>query len=395
MIKDILHKQILSKKSSLYSWFAEKEKEVFFPFYSSVDLRDSGSKIVPVDANLFPAGFNNICEFDRENIPSIMKEYIQKHYGKIQKIVLLTEEHTQNLYYWDNVSVLQSMIEGSGAKVQICVPGKQLTQPLTLTTAGGQNISIELLNRHLQTTDLIISNNDFSSSYNIPDHIPLNPSPKMGWKCRRKDQFFREYNSLAVEFSKLIEVDPWHLTIKTKLFEPFNLDDPSSLKNLKTSLSAFLKDLQPAYEKRAEVPFAFLKNNSGTYGLGVTSLQSAEEIDQWNYKTKKKMKAAKGGRKVTQLILQEGVPTILHKEGTAEPVIYVSGSQLIGGFLRTHKTKGVRENLNSPGAVYKKLCISDLKVQIEGKDAENVYGWIARLAVLALGFEIKNKTNPS
>ena len=395
MIKDTLHKQILSKKSSLHSWFSEKEKEIFFPFYSSVDLRDSGSKIVPVDANLFPAGFNNICEFDRENIPSIMKEYIQKNYGEVQKIALLTEEHTQNLYYWDNVSTLQAMIEGSGAEVCICVPGKQITKPLTLITAGGKNVSIELLSDHLQTTNLIISNNDFSSSYNIPDHIPLNPSPKMGWKCRRKDQFFREYNALAVEFSKLIEVDPWHLTIKTELFEPFNLDDPSSLKNLKTSLSAFLKSLQPAYEKRAEVPFAFLKNNSGTYGLGVTSLQSAEEIDQWNYKTKKKMKTAKGGRKVTQLILQEGVPTILHKEGTAEPVIYVSGSQLIGGFLRTHKTKGVRENLNSPGAVYKKLCISDLKVQVEGKDAENVYGWIARLAVLALGFEIKKQTNPN
>ncbi len=107
------------------------------------------------------------------------------------------------------------------------------------------------------------------------------------------------------------------------------------------------------------------------------------------------MKAAKGGRKVNQLIIQEGIPTILNqKGGRAEPVIYMLGSQLIGGFLRVHKAKGSRENLNSPGAVYRKLCISDLKVQVEGKNEENVYGWIARLTLLALGFEIKHQENP-
>lgn len=393
MIKTDIHKKIIANKASLNAWFAKKEKEVFFPFYSSVDLRDSGSKIVPVDANLFPAGFNNICEVDRENIPPIMNQYIQQHYGVQKKIILLTEEHRRNLYYWDNVYVLKEFLSHSAPSVVVCVPGKNITQPSVITNAGGQEVQIHILNQSLDSANLIISNNDFSTSCQIPSHIPLNPSPQMGWKYRRKDCFFKEYNSLAVEFSNIIQIDPWHLTIKTELFEPFNLDDPSSLKKLKDSLSEFLKDLRPFYEKTSETPFAFLKNNSGTYGLGITSVQSSSEIDQWNYKTKKKMKAAKGGRKVTQLILQEGIPTILQPSGgSAEPVIYTAGSHLIGGFLRTHKIKGAKENLNSPGAVYKKLCISDLKVQVEGKLEENVYGWAARLAVLALGFEIKRKT---
>ena len=391
MIKTDIHKKIISNKSQLNAWFAEKEKEVFFPFYSSVDLRDSGSKIVPVDANLFPAGFNNICEVDRDNIPPIMSQYIQQFYGTQKKIILLTEEHSQNLYYWDNVYMLKEMLNGSAGSVVVCVPGKNISQPTTITSASGQEIHVHLLNQSLDSTGLIISNNDFSAHYEVPAHIPLNPSPQLGWKYRRKDRFFKEYNSLAVEFAQIIQIHPWHLTIKTELFEPFNLEDPSSLKKLKSSLSEFLKNLKPSYEKISETPFAFLKNNSGTYGLGITSVQSPHEIDQWNYKTKKKMKSAKGGRKITQLILQEGIPTILHPSGgSAEPVIYTVGSQLIGGFLRTHKIKGAKENLNSPGAVYKKLCISDLKVQVEGKLEENVYGWVARLAVLALGFEIKN-----
>ena len=104
------------------------------------------------------------------------------------------------------------------------------------------------------------------------------------------------------------------------------------------------------------------------------------------------MKASKGGRKVNRLILQEGISTALSSDQScAEPVIYTLGAELIGGFLRTHSKKGVRENLNSPGAVYQKLCMSDLMVQVEGKDEENVYGWISRLALLSLAYEIKNR----
>ena len=225
----------------------------------------------------------------------------------------------------------------------------------------------------------------------MPKNIPLNPSPLMGWKHRRKDRFFTEYNKLAVEFARLIHIDPWHLTIKTELFEPFDVSDPSVVQKLKEKLQVFLKDLESNNKHSNEPPFVFLKNNSGTYGLGVSFVGSPEEVESWDYKARKKMKAGKGGRKVTQLILQEGVSTrLIHSQSQAraEPVIYMLGSQLIGGFLRTHREKGVRENLNSPGAVYQKLCMSDLMVQVEGSMEENVYGWISRLALLALGFEI-------
>ena len=58
-----------------------------------------------------------------------------------------------------------------------------------------------------------------------------------------------------------------------------------------------------------------------------------------------------------------------------------------------HQKKGVRENLNSPGSVFKQLCMSDLKIQIEGKNEENVYGWVARISLLALALEIKKSQN--
>ena len=390
MIKDILHQKIISKKSIVMDWFENKSSSIFFPFYSSFDLRDSGEKIVPVDANIFPAGFNNVCEVDLDSAPSILEKYIQQNYGQVKKVILLTEEHEKNIYYWDNVSTLKKMMEQACLEVLICVPGKNIQESKGVENSLGQTIQLNLLQSNLSGVDLIISNNDFSLDYDIPKEIPLNPSPVMGWKYRRKDEFFKEYNMLALEFADLIGVDSWHLTIKTELFEPFDPEDPSTLKNLKNRLEIFLKDLRSHYKD--EEPFAFLKNNSGTYGLGITSVQSADEVDHWNYKTRKKMKASKGGRKVNKLILQEGIATALKdSQVCSEPVIYTIGAELVGGFLRTHTKKGVRENLNSPGAVYQKLCMSDLIVQVEGKDEENVYGWISRLALLSLAYEIKNR----
>jgi len=371
-------------------WFKRKGASIFFPFYSSFDLRDSGEKIVPVDANIFPAGFNNVCEVDQESIPPVLDKYIDQHYGKIKKVILLTEEHEKNIYYWDNVSTLKTIMEQANLEVIICVPGRNIQEERQVENSLGQKIQLYLLNSSLKGVDLIISNNDFSLDYDIPEKIPLNPSPLMGWKYRRKDQFFKEYNLLASEFAELIGVDSWHLTIKTELFEPFDPEDPDTLKNLKDRLKLFLKDLRLHY--RSQEPFAFLKNNSGTYGLGITWVQSPDEVDHWNYKTRKKMKASKGGRTVNKLILQEGIATTLSSaQACSEPVIYTLGAELVGGFLRTHSKKGVRENLNSPGAVYQKLCMSDLIVQVEGKDEENVYGWVSRLALLSLAYEIKNR----
>ena len=390
MIRDIIHKKILAQKPKIKQWFEEQSQGLVFPFYASLDLRDSGAKAAPVDANLFPAGFNNICGIDQENIPSIAKNYLTRHYGPLKKVLLLAEEHTHNPYYWDNIYSLKEILSSSAMRAVVCVPGKNIQTQTKITSAAGREIVLELLEEQTKDADLIISNNDFSSEYVIPEHIPIAPHPSMGWRHRRKDWFFREYNRLAEKFSKLINLDPWHLTIKTELFKSFHPDDPSSLSQLKTKLDAFLEDLKPKYKKINKLPYAFLKNNSGTYGLGVTFVQEAHEVEQWNYKTRKKMKTAKGGNKITELILQEGISTILtNSNERLEPVIYMVGNNLVGGFLRAHKQKGIKENLNSPGAVYRKLCMSDLTVEIEGRLEENVYGWIAKLAVLALAFELK------
>ena len=240
--------------------------------------------------------------------------------------------------------------------------------------------------------DLVISNNDFSNPYAEVDFSQtlMTPMRELGWYQRKKHDYFNHYNEGAGKFAKMIGEDPWLFQVKTGLFQGFEVGEETSRKELGVKVDQILQEVQEKYDQHGikEKPKVFIKNNSGTYGLGVITATSGKDIQAWNYKSKKKMKASKGGGGIQEVIIQEAVPTILTEEGaTAEPVLYMIGPELAGGFLRTHNQKGATESLNSPGAVYKRLCLTDLKVKAQGCVLENVYGWMAKLGFLAISQE--------
>lgn len=397
MAQKLLHTRTLEKVSDLCVWFDEKLKSVPIPIYSSYDIRDSGYKVTNVDANIFPAGFNNICHVDKENAVEIMDSYIHSHYGSdITKIVLVIEEHTNNLHYLDNILAIKQIIEKSNREVRLAVP-RILPASLHLTSATGHPVSIfsaikGSLIQEFQP-NLIISNNDFSDPYEDwakTMTIPINPPRELGWYQRSKNRYFHFYNQLVEEFSEISGADPFLMGVRTTLIKNFEIEDSTSRENLALAVNQMIEELKIEYEKRKikQEPFVFVKNDSGTYGLAVIKVTSGDEIKNWNYKSRKKMKAAKGGRDVQDVVIQEGVPSIVQHEGiSAEPVIYMIGHCLAGGFLRTHQDKSSTESLNSPGAIYRKLCVSDLAIRPEGCPMENVYGWTAKLGLLAIAYE--------
>jgi glutamate--cysteine ligase len=403
MTHEILHKKICESCDKVNDWFVVKGKGLPFPIYSSFDIRDASFKLAPVDANIFPAGFNNVCLTDRENSVGIAKEFLDDHYSPdTRKILLLTEEHTQNPYYWDNVIAIRTILEGAGREVRVAIP-KPLEKPIVVTAASGATLTVYHAQREGGGVniegfkpDLIICNNDFSvenEDWAKDLATPMNPPRELGWYRRRKDRFFKIYNELAGEFCELIGVDPFYLRVETESFAGFEVDDEGSRDQLAAQAQKFYERLQAKYKANGidREPFLFVKNNAGTYGLGVISVKHPDEIKSWNYKSRKKMKAAKGGREVTEVIIQEGIPTTVQAAGgkTAEPAIYMIGCQLSGGFLRTHSEKGDDDSLNSPGAVYQRLCMADLDIKLEGCSMENAYGWLARLAFLAVAQEAK------
>jgi len=55
-----LERRLLASQPETECWLRGKWQEHAAPFYCSVDLRNSGFKLAPVDTNLFPGGFNNL-----------------------------------------------------------------------------------------------------------------------------------------------------------------------------------------------------------------------------------------------------------------------------------------------------------------------------------------------
>ncbi|MCS6839108.1 MAG: glutamate--cysteine ligase, partial [Bdellovibrionaceae bacterium] len=176
-------------------------------------------------------------------------------------------------------------------------------------------------------------------------------------------------------------VDPFWFQLETRLFPDFDVEDQKSQRNLADAVDGMIADLSNLYKKHGidDRPFVFLKNNSGTYGLAVTSVNSGSDVLEWGYRQRKRLKAAKGGRDVKELIIQEGVPTDLtHQGAVAEPVVYMVGCQTVGLFYRYHPERSHKESLNAPGSFFEKKLVSELST---------LEHWVCRAGLIALGLE--------
>ena len=393
-----IHNQICKNFPAIEKWFQTFTKRLAYPIYSSYDIRDSGYKVTNVDANIYPAGFNNICPTDKETAVDLFKKYIQVHYKfPIKKILIITEEHTKNTYYLENVYTISNMIQQAGYNVRLSFP-KDLPETIHLESVTGHKLQFGsgLMNSTWVNDfapDLILSNNDFSlalQEWGDQMTCPMNPPRELGWYQRKKSRYFEKYNFLVNQFAKVADFDPFLMRVETEEFPTFDINSEDSRKALAEQVDQFLNKLRKKYKEQnlTQEPFCFVKNNAGTYGLGVVKVNSGAEVIEWTYNARKKMKAAKGGRDIQSVIIQEGIPSIVTSENSsAEPVIYMIGCELAGGFLRTHAEKSSTESLNSPGAVYKKLCVTDLMDDRNKCPFENVYGWSAKLGLLAIGLE--------
>lgn len=418
---------IQKNRKALWSWHLEYLKKSSPPFYCSVDLRDSGHKIVPVDSNLFPAGFNNICPEDRRTAPAIFRAQIeaissQKTDSIASKILIIPEAHTHNGFYIENLFYLNQILENAGYETRIGWYGalpEGTSAPVRLKsitdkelTAYPIEINEGVLSAQGFVPDLILLNNDFSSGYpDLLDSVeqPIVPSHTLGWHTRKKSDHFKYYNQLAHEFAQIIGIDPWIIQIETEEVTPVNFNEDLGIDRVKETVNQVLLKTKQRYIQNqiSREPFVFVKNNSGTYGMGIMVAYSPEDLNHLNRRIRNKMSTGKNRIPIQSVVVQEGIPTAtIIDRLAAEPVIYLVGSQLIGGFLRTNTEKGAEENLNSQGMVFKKLCMSDLRAsQLESalEETENneeepilelVYGSVARLSALATGLELAHQLLP-
>ena len=148
-------------------------------------------------------------------------------------------------------------------------------------------------------------------------------------------------------------------------------------------------------------PYVIVKANAGTYGMGIMSVKSADEMRGLNRKKRNKMSTIKEGQEVTEVIIQEGVYTFENiEDAVAEPVVYMMDHFVIGGFYRVHTNREADENLNAPGAHFEPQAFeSPCGLPDCTGEPDTVpnrfyaYSVVARLALLATTIELE-ETDP-
>src|SRR3989338_8671121 len=99
------------------AWIDEKQKGLPCLFYGSVDIRESKERFAPVDLNIYPAGFNNLCALDLGLCSEQFKKMISKLKPAAKFIGIFTESHTKNKFYLDHLFHLSSTVAKAGYEV--------------------------------------------------------------------------------------------------------------------------------------------------------------------------------------------------------------------------------------------------------------------------------------
>ncbi len=405
-----IESHMVACQRQIETWFRKQWMAYPAPFYASVDLRNAGFKLAPVDTNLFPAGFNNLNHsFDPLTVQAIQAA-IEHACPEARGILIIPERHTRNKFYLESVASLVDLVELAGFEVRIGSL-EPIEEPVSFDLPSGRQLVQHPICRVGNRIEVdgfspctILLNNDLSGGRaEILEGLEQTvvPPAELGWWNRSKFTHFTIYEKLAKELGELIDLDPWH-------FSPMILDcgqidfmQREGEQCLEKKVGEMLDLIQAKYDEQGikEKPFVVIKADAGTYGMGVMTAQSKEEVVGLNRKQRTRMAASKEGRDINRVIIQEGVHSF-EKVGeecqVAEPVIYMVDRFVVGGFYRVHTSKGINENLNAPGAHFVPLPFNEsciLPDANESPDAERnrlyTYGVVARLALLAAAHEHK------
>ncbi|EXU81683.1 glutamate--cysteine ligase [Comamonas aquatica DA1877] len=410
-----LEQRIIDSMPAIERWFRLEWMEHTPPFYSSVDIRNSGFKLAPVDTNLFPGNWNNLTDQMLPLAVQATMAAIEKICPEARNLLIIPENHNRNPSYLMNLAQLQRIFKMAGLNARLGSISPDIKKPTELKLPNGETVLLEPVIRTKRRIGLkyfdpctILLNNDLSAGApGILEELYeqyLLPPLHAGWSVRRKSRHFQSYEEVAKRFGKLLGIDHWLINPLFAKVEQLDFNEGTGLDNLATQVDALLTKVRRKYKEYGikEKPFAIVKADNGTYGMGVMTVRDAKELDDLTKKARNKMGIIKDGLSVQDFIIQEGVQTSERmNDAVAEPVVYTLDRYVVGGFYRMHPERGIDENLNAPGSSYVPLAFAHSTHMPQpgmhpGASAPNrfyMYGVIARLAMLAASYELE-ATNP-
>jgi glutamate--cysteine ligase len=400
----------LRHQAEVEAWFRTQWLATPAPFYASVDLRNAGFKLAPVDTNLFPAGFNNLNPVFAPLSVQAVQTAVERILPAARRVLLIPENHTRNTFYLESVAALMDVIRKAGLEVRLGSLIPDLAEPREIELPSGATLRFEPLVRDGERVGvdgffpcLILLNNDLSGGRPaILEGVEQTVVPPLdlGWSNRLKSGHFAHYREVAGEFASHMDLDPWLIDPMFRNCGHIDFMNGGGGDCVGENVQSLLDEIQKKYDEYGvdKAPFVFVKADAGTYGMGVMAVHSAEEVRSLNRKQRTRMSSAKEGQQVTQVILQEGIYTFEtwgEPGAIAEPVVYTIDHMVVGGFYRVHTARGPNENLNSPGMRFEPLAFVEPCNTPDFCMAPDActnrfyaYGVVARLALLAAAREL-------
>jgi glutamate--cysteine ligase len=406
-----LEADLLDQQTTIEQWLRGRWRETPAPFYCSVDLRNAGFKLAPVDTNLFPAGFNNLNPAFQPLAVQAVQTAIERICPTARGMVVVPENHTRNLFYFESLAALVEILGLGGLNVRVgsLLPG--LTEARDIALPSGRGLRLEPLVRQGDKVRVgefepcvLLLNNDLSGGRPaILENLvqPVIPPLALGWCNRRKSSHFAHYQTVAREFAGLIGIDPWFIDPVFRRCGEIDFQTRDGEECLEANVDAVLGAVRAKYREHGidQEPFAIIKADAGTYGMAIMTVKRPEDVRDLNRKQRTRMARTKEGQAVTDVLVQEGVYTF-ETWGTpaavAEPVVYMIDHYVVGGFYRLHTERGPDENLNAPGMQFEPLAFAGPctypdrgRMPDAPPNRFYAYGVIARLALLAAARELK------
>jgi len=404
-----LEQRILDSMPAIERWFRLEWMEHTPPFYSSVDVRNAGFKLAPVDTDLYPAGWNNLTQPMLPLAVQAAMAAIEKICPEARNLLIIPDNHTHNTFYLSNLAQLRSIFHMAGLNVRLGSINPEVKKSTTLALPDGSNITLEPVVRskgRLGVKDFdpctILLNSDLSTG--VPGILEdlheqyLLPPLHASWSTRRKSTHFKIYEEVAKRFGKLIGVDPWLINPMFDKCGNVDLGTASGVEALTVRVDALLLKVRKKYKEYGikEKPFVVVKADNRGSSAGLMTVRDTKDLAALIKKAQDGNTGLVQGAQ--ELILQEGVLTNERmNDAVAEPVVYMMDRYVVGGFYRIHAERGVDEYLSAPGAAFVPLAFAESAHLPQpgvrpGASAPNrfyMYGVVGRLAMLAASYELE------
>src|SRR5574337_30657 len=306
-----LEQRILDSMPAIERWFRLEWMEHTPPFYTSVDIRNAGFKLAPVDTNLFPGGWNNLTD---EMLPLAVQAAmaaIEKICPEARNLLIIPENHSRNTFYLANVAQLVRIFNMAGLNVRVGSISPDIKKTTTVTLPHGETVTLEPVIRNKRRLGLknfdpctILLNNDLSAGApGILEELYeqyLLPPLHAGWSVRRKSHHFKSYEEVAKRFGKMLGIDPWLINPLFGHCEGVDFGEGTGMEGLASAVDVLLAKVRRKYKEYGikEKPFAVVKADNGTYGMGIMTVRDAKEFEGLNRKARNKMAVIKDGQVV-------------------------------------------------------------------------------------------------